>query len=166
MYRLTRTSAAAPIPLDTLPTVNYPRAEAEETEIKERQLAPRKKRQAAGCRRWLHTHRQTAPNSPSKGKKRNPAALGEPVTRRAPSTGGAGPSGVHELLFSQGGERIPERGRDLAKAAQQRNARFRSLLGSPDPQPGCPHMASLIRGWDNLGCSGPVTTKRAYMAPV
>lgn len=34
MYRLTRTSAAAPIPLDTFPTVSYPRAEVEETETK------------------------------------------------------------------------------------------------------------------------------------
>lgn len=34
MYRLTRTSAAAPIPLDTFPTVSYPRAEVEKTEIR------------------------------------------------------------------------------------------------------------------------------------
>lgn len=43
MYRLTRTSAAAPIPLDTFPTVSYPRAEAEETEIKVRPVSTEKK---------------------------------------------------------------------------------------------------------------------------
>lgn len=42
MYRLTRTSAAAPIPLDTFPTVSYPRAEAEETETKGRPVSKEK----------------------------------------------------------------------------------------------------------------------------
>ena len=42
MYRLTRTSAAAPIPLDTFPTVSYPRAEVEETETKVRPASTEK----------------------------------------------------------------------------------------------------------------------------
>lgn len=94
MYRLTRTSAAAPIPLDTFPTVSYPRAEVEETETKVRPVSTEKGSTKTGSVRGLHTHVQTAPNilgeaeparsrqralqRRSKGQKWNPAALGEP----------------------------------------------------------------------------------------
>lgn len=96
MYRLTRTSAAAPIPLDTLPTVSYPRAEVEETETKVRPVSTEKEnthrldvgegsmptckphpmccdRQAKPARRG-----QQAPWRWSKGQQWNPVTLGKP----------------------------------------------------------------------------------------
>lgn len=91
MYRLTRTSAAAPIPLDTFPTVSYPRAEVEETETKVRPVSTEKEntdrlgmgegstpackehREANAARSGQQAHWRC-----SKGRKQNPVTLCEP----------------------------------------------------------------------------------------
>ena len=61
---MTRTSAAAPIPLDTFPTVSYPRAEIKETETKGEAISTKKENTNELEVGELHTHMQTAASVP------------------------------------------------------------------------------------------------------
>lgn len=106
MYRLTRISAAAPIPLDTFPTVSYPRAEVEETKTKVRPVNVNRLDVGGGSTPTCKQHhtsgeRQNQPGASSRHsgvgvRDRNetlwPCVI--QVTNRTTFTGGARLSGV------------------------------------------------------------------------